>query len=119
MATCYDIRFPAQFQALASDGARVIVVCASWAPGPGKVHQWRTLATARAMDSTAFVVAVDQAATGDPDALGRPTGVGHSMVVDPTGRVLLELGIAPELAFIDLDPAEADVAREALPVLPD
>lgn len=117
VATCYDLRFPEQFIALATDDAAVIVVCASWAPGPDKIHQWRTLATARAMDSTAFVVAVDQATTGDPEEPGRPTGVGHSMVVDPTGRVLLELGPAPQLAFIDLDPGEVYRARAQLPVL--
>lgn len=117
LATCYDIRFPNQFTRLATTGAKVIVVCASWAPGPFKTHQWRTLATARAMDSTAFVVAVDQAAAGDPERRALPTGVGHSIVVDPTGRVLLELGTAPELAFVDIDPAEADTARGALPLL--
>lgn len=116
-ATCYDIRFPGQFTQLAADGAQVIVVCASWAPGPHKIHQWRTLAMARAMDSTAFIVAVDQAAAGDPEEPAQPTGVGHSVVVDPTGQILLELGTAPELAFIDIDPVDAHDAREALPVL--
>lgn len=117
LATCYDIRFPDQFTSLARGGASVIAVCASWAPGPGKVHQWRTLATARAMDSTSYVVAVDQAADGDPDEPGLPTGVGHSMVVDPTGRVLLELGTGPEVALIDLNAELVAETRKALPLL--
>ena len=117
LAICYDIRFPGQFTSLASDGAEVLLVCASWAPGPDKTHQWRTLATARAMDATAFVVAVDQAASGDPEQGGPPTGVGHSLVVDPTGRVLLELGPAPELAFADIDPKTVAAVRARLPVL--
>lgn len=117
LATCYDIRFPDQFTSLARGGASVIAVCASWATGPGKVHQWRTLATARAMDSTSYVVAVDQAADGDPDEPGLPTGVGHSMVVDPTGRVLLELGTGPEVALIDLDAELVAETRKALPLL--
>ena len=117
LAICYDIRFPAQFQSLARAGASVILVSAAWAPGPHKIHQWRSLATARGMDSTAFIVAVDQAAAGDPEVRALPTGVGHSIVVDPTGEVLLELGTADELAVIDIDPAEADAARESLPIL--
>ncbi len=116
LAICYDIRFPALFTQLARLGAEVIVVPASWAPGPNKVHQWRTLAIARAMDSTCFVVACGQARPEGPED-SRPTGVGHSLIVDPTGTVLLELEDGPELALIDLDPAAVAEAREALPVL--
>ncbi|PFG18439.1 putative amidohydrolase [Propionicimonas paludicola] len=116
LATCYDVRFPTLFTSLARGGAELIVLPASWASGPGKLHQWRTLVTARAMDSTSFVVAVDQAA--GPDARpGLATGIGHSMVVSPTGEVLLELGDDPELAFIDLDLAEVPAVRLRLPVL--
>ena len=115
-AICYDIRFPALFTQLARSGAEVIVVPASWAPGPNKVHQWRTLVTARAMDSTCFVVGCGQARpAGAEDS--RPTGVGHSLMVDPLGTVLLELGDEPDLAVIDLDPAEVVAARKVMPVL--
>ena len=117
LAVCYDVRFPTHFIDLALGGATVMVVCASWAPGPGKLHQWRTLTTARAMDSVSFVVAVDQALQGDAEAPGGPTGIGHSMAVDPTGRVLLELGAEPDLAFVDVDPERVAVTRETLPVL--
>lgn len=116
LAICYDLRFPALFSRLARLGAEVIVVPASWAPGPNKVHQWRTLATARAMDSTCFVVACGQARPEESET-ARPTGVGRSLVVDPLGTVLLELGEAPELAIIDLDPADVAAAREVMPVL--
>ena len=117
LGICYDIRFPTHFLELASRGAGIMVVCASWAPGPGKLHQWRTLVTARAMDSTSFVVAVDQAA-GQGDRDGAPTGIGHSMVVDPSGQVLLELGEEPELAIVDIDPERVKAVREALPIIP-
>lgn len=116
LATCYDVRFPALFTALAGLGAEVIVVPASWAPGPHKVHQWRTLATARAMDSTSYVVACGQAVPPDADG-SKPTGVGHSLVVDPYGTVLLELGTEPELAVVDLDLSVVAEARERMPVL--
>lgn len=116
LATCYDVRFPALFTALARRGAQLIVVPASWASGPGKVHQWRTLVTARAMDSTSFVIGVNQAAP--PGATpGSPVGVGHSLVVDPFGTVLLELGDDPELQIVDLDLSQVAGARERLPVI--
>ena len=117
LATCYDVRFPHLFTTLARRGADLILVPASWAPGEDKLHQWRTLVTARAMDATAFVVAVDQALpAASPD--GRtPTGVGHSMVVSPTGRVLLELGDGEEFAIVDLDLDSVAGVRERLPVL--
>ena len=120
LATCYDLRFPEQFKALANQGARVIVVPSSWAPGERKVEQWQTLVTARALDSTSIVVAVDQALppTGDSTAGARkPTGVGHSIVAGPLGETLLELGPEPELAYVDLDVASVAAARDALPVL--
>lgn len=117
LATCYDLRFPDLFTHLARRSAELIVVPTSWAPGDGKLHQLRTLATARAMDSTSFVVMVDQSVP--PAAAGgrAPTGVGHSMVVDPLGDVLLELGEADELAVVDLDLGAVAGVREQLPVL--
>lgn len=121
LATCYDIRFPDQFIALARAGAEVIVVPSSWAPGARKLEQWRALAIARALDSTSIVVAVDQAQPSDEamQAAGprRPTGIGHSMVVGPLGEVLLELDTGPQLAALDVDVSTVAQAREHLPVL--
>lgn len=120
LATCYDIRFPQLFQAHARAGAQVSLVPTSWAPGPGKVEQWRTLAVARALDSTQYVVACAQ---GLPSAAGveapkqAPTGVGHSLIVSPTGEILAEAGEAPELLVADIDPETVDEARQKLPVL--
>lgn len=116
LATCYDIRFPSLFTRLARMGAEVIVVPASWAPGANKLQQWQTLAPARAMDSTCFVVACGQAPPEGP-ADTRPTGVGHSLVVDPFGTVLVELADEPELVVVDLDLARVSAARQAIPVL--
>lgn len=117
LATCYDVRFPNQFTYLATQGADAILLPSSWADGTQKLHQWRTLVTARAMDATAYVIAVDQARPAtDPD--GRtPTGIGHSLAVGPTGTVLIELGSEPELAVIDLDLDSVPAVRERLPVL--
>ncbi len=117
LATCYDVRFPALFTHLAAGGAELIVLPASWAPGEAKLHQWRTLVTARAMDSTCFVVAVDQSVPPVAADERTPTGIGHSLVVDPTGAVLLELGEADEVAVVDLDLGSVAGVRERLPVL--
>jgi predicted amidohydrolase len=89
LATCYDLRFPELFRHLAAEGAAAVLVAASWGAGEGKREQWELLARARALDSTAWVLACGQA---DPAASGldygatAPTGVGHSVVVDPAGR---------------------------------
>ena len=74
VAICYDIRFPEQFINLAKLGAEVIVVPASWQDGPGKLDQWRTLVTARALDSTSFIIAADQARPGGETAAGHDDG---------------------------------------------
>lgn len=120
VATCYDLRFPRLFIRHARAGATVNIVSASWGQGEGKAEQWMTLAQARALDSTTFVVAVDQA---DPASVGRsasgtaPLGVGHSVVVDPLGRIIAKAGEKPELLVVDLDLAAVDAARKQLPVL--
>jgi predicted amidohydrolase len=110
LMTCYDLRFPELARALVSLGADVLVVPAAWVAGPGKVHHWRTLATARAIENTAFVAAV-----GQPG----PRYTGHSMFVDPMGRV------GPEQAVEDgerilggrADRAVLDEARATNPSL--
>ncbi|OZG30167.1 hydrolase [Williamsia sp. 1138] len=118
-ATCYDIRFPMLFTALADGGATLVVVPASWGSGPGKLEQWRTLAAARALDSGCFVAAVGQAVPGDPEVAGSaaPTGIGHSILAGPFGTVHTELGDHPELAVLDLDFGEVERARASIAVL--
>lgn len=93
LTTCYDVRFPALYLALADRGAQLIAVCASWGAGPGKVEQWSLLTRARALDSTTFVAAAGQAdpASSSPGTESEPsstapTGVGHSALISPRGR---------------------------------
>lgn len=116
-ATCYDIRFPALFQRLADLGAAVVVVAASWGAGAGKVEQWTLLARARALDSTSHVVACDQAVPGEALDSPAPRGVGHSLVVAPTGTVTDRLDETPGMLVVDLDTADVETVRAALPVL--
>lgn len=120
LATCYDIRFPQLFQAHARAGAHATLLPASWAAGPGKVEHWRTLAVARALDSTQYVIACGQglpSAAGVTAPEGAPTGVGHSMIISPTGEILAEAGDGPELLVADIDAETVEQARKHLPVL--
>ncbi|KXP11533.1 hydrolase [Tsukamurella pulmonis] len=117
LSTCYDLRFPALYQRLADAGARVILAPASWGDGPGKLDAFTTLARARALDSTTYVVAVDQARPSDPDPGTTPRGVGGSLAVGPDGAVLASAGDAPELVVVDLPLARVDEVRAGLPVL--
>lgn len=119
VATCYDIRFPALFTELARRGADLIAVPASWGAGSGKVHQWQVLATARALDSTAYVAAVGQALPADSEVRGSsaPTGVGHSQITDPFGTVVAAYDSDAHLGVHDIEPRTVAQARTALAVL--
>lgn len=120
LATCYDIRFPGHFVAMAAAGAKVMVVPASWADGPGKLEQWRELTAARALDSTSYLVAGSMARPGSPERYGQadgPTGIGHSVVIGPNGARLAETGYAAQVLTVDIDPNFVDKVRKSLPVL--
>jgi predicted amidohydrolase len=108
LMTCYDLRFPELARALVADGADVIVVPAAWVAGPRKVDHWTTLARARAIENTAYVVGV-----GQPG----PRYTGHSIVVDPLGEVLAEGGEMPETRSVTLDPDVVADARRTNPSL--
>ena len=120
LTTCYDVRFPGLYTALADAGAELVCVCASWGAGPGKVEQWQLLTRARALDATVFVAACGQA---DPASTGRsavgsaPTGVGHSLLVAPDGQVLAGLGAEPGVLMADVDAGAVAAVRRTLPVL--
>jgi len=120
LTTCYDVRFPGLYTALADRGADVICLGASWGAGPGKVDQWRLLTRARALDSTTYLIAAGQA---DPRSVGvsvrssAPTGIGYSAATSPYGATLAELESEPGLLVVDLDLELIKEARAALPVL--
>jgi len=116
VATCYDIRFPELFRALADKGASAVLVSASWGAGAGKKEQWELLVRARALDCTFFVVACGQAYPGDLGVVA-PTGIGYSTVADPFGKVVVQLSEQPSDTIVDLDLDSVARAREVLPVL--
>lgn len=117
VAVCFDVRFPSQFQDLARAGAEVIVLPASWSGGEGKVAQWQLLTAARALDSTAFVVACDQAAPVGNDPGDAPVGVGHSAIIGPTGVRIVEAGEEEEIIYADVDLEHVERVRGVIPVL--
>ncbi|MBO0679291.1 carbon-nitrogen hydrolase family protein [Mycolicibacterium sp. S2-37] len=117
LTTCYDIRFPELYVELARRGAQLITVHASWGAGPGKLDQWALLARARALDTTGFIAAVDQAYPGDEVAASGPTGVGGSLVASAVGEVLVSAGAEPDLLVTDLDFDAARKVRDTIAVL--
>ena len=108
LQTCYDLRFPEVTRVLADAEVDLVLVPADWVPGPGKVHHWRTLLTARAIENTAFIAAAGQIP---------PEGVGTSLILDPVGATLAELGEEGGIAIADLDPARIREVRTANPAL--
>jgi deaminated glutathione amidase len=120
LTTCYDVRFPGLYTALADRGADVICLGASWGAGPGKVDQWRLLTRARALDSTTYLIAAGQADPRSIDVSVRssaPTGIGYSTAISPYGATLAELEAEPGLLLVDLDLELIREARASLPVL--
>ncbi len=119
LAICYDIRFPALFEALGRRACDVIAIPASFTVPTGKAH-WHLLQRARAVEASAFVLSAAQVGHHED---GRET-FGHSLAVDPWGEVLLDMGGACDargghagLAFVDLDPARIAEVRSQLPSL--
>ncbi|MFR9770880.1 carbon-nitrogen hydrolase family protein [Nocardia sp. SC052] len=108
MQTCFDLRFPEGVRRVAAAGAQVLLLPAQWIPGPGKVDQWTTLVRARAIENTVYVAAADQAA---------PRGAGASMIVDPAGAVLAELGDEPGVLTAGIDLAYVSKVRTTNPSL--
>jgi deaminated glutathione amidase len=113
LSICYDLRFAGLYAALSDHGATLFSIPAAFTVPTGEAH-WHVLMRARAIEAGAFVVAAAQVGA---HADGRRT-YGHSLVVDPWGRVLLDMGgEAPGLGFADLDPAAVEEVRSRLPAI--
>lgn len=112
MSVCYDLRFAAQYRALAVRGAEVLLVPSAFTRPTGAAH-WRTLICARAIENQAFVIAAGQCGMHPG---GRETW-GHSLIVGPWGEVLAEAGDAPEVLTAEIDTAQVAELRRRMPVL--
>jgi deaminated glutathione amidase len=112
LSICYDVRFPALYQALSGAGASILSVPAAFTVPTGIAH-WHLLLRARAIENAAFVIAAAQSGLHDD---GRET-YGHSLVVDPWGAVLLDMGKSEGLAYVEIDLTTLDEARARIPVI--
>jgi predicted amidohydrolase len=111
LTICYDLRFPELFQRLSEAGAEVIAVPAAFTVPTGKAH-WQVLMRARAIEAELFIVAAAQAGHHED---GRDT-YGHSLIADPWGELVLEMGGDPGLAFAEIDLARIAEVRSRIPV---
>jgi predicted amidohydrolase len=112
VAICYDLRFPELMRRYFVEGSKVLLLPAEW-PQP-RIHHWRTLVQARAIENQMFVMACN--------CIGDHAGTifgGHSMVVDPWGEVLCEAGEAETILTIKVESDQADEIRTRMPVIND
>jgi deaminated glutathione amidase len=112
LTVCYDLRFPALYRALAEAGATMLAIPSAFTKQTGEAH-WHVLIRTRAIENGCFVFA---AAQGGKHENGRET-YGHSLIVDPWGRILAEGGIEPGVVMAEIDPAEVANARARIPSL--
>jgi predicted amidohydrolase len=112
LTVCYDLRFPELYRILAVRGARLLTVPSAFTATTGRDH-WEVLLRARAIENQAFVLAPGQVGSAPPNY----ESWGHSMVVDPWGRVLAEEPGGEGFVVADLDLAEQERVRAELPSL--
>ena len=112
LTVCYDLRFPALYRALAEAGSSFFAIPSAFTRQTGEAH-WHVLLRARAIENGCFVFA---SAQGGKHESGRET-FGHSLIIDPWGRILAEGGTEPGVVMAEIDPAEVAAARGRIPSL--
>ena len=112
LTICYDLRFPELYRTLVDAGATVFTVPAAFTAVTGAAH-WHTLLRARAIENLAYVIAPGQFGT-HPD--NRET-YGHSLIVDPWGRILAEQASGNCVVMADIEPGSPEQLRESFPAL--
>lgn len=110
--TCYDLRFPELYRLLVDRGAELLVVPAAWPAA--RLDHWRLLTRVRAVENQMVVIACNAGGAQGEVALG-----GHSMVVDPWGRVVAEAGDGEEVLYAEVDTSLVAELRAEFPVLGD
>ncbi len=108
MMICYDIRFPEMSRILTLMGADTFVLPSAWVQGDMKVEHWQTMLRARAIENGCYVVA--------PDQVGN-IYIGHSMVVDPFGKIILDMEEREGVEVVDLNAELVKNVRDKLPLL--
>ena len=110
MATCFDLRFPELFRTMVDKGAEIFLVCAAW-PYP-RLEPWIMFNKVRALENQSFLISANAA------GINRGTQyVGHSMVVDPSGTVVIGAGDEETIIQCHIDPQKVQQERDAFPAL--
>ena len=112
LTICYDLRFPALFERLTEAGAEVVAVPAAFTVPTGRAH-WEVLLRARAIEAGVFVVA---AAPSGQHEDGRHT-YGHSLLVDPGGEIMVDMGDQVGVAFGEVDLGRISEVRQRVPAI--
>ena len=112
IAICYDLRFPELFRQYAVDGAKMIIIPAEWPAA--RVEHWRTLLQARAIENQCYIVA-----TNAVEETGDTVFGGHSMIVDPWGKIVIEGGDSAMLLTAEIELDLVDEVRQRIPVFDD
>jgi predicted amidohydrolase len=105
---CYDLRFPEMSRILTVKGADVLVAPSGWVAGEMKEEHWQTMIKARAIENGSYVVA--------PDQVGN-IYCGRSMVVDPFGVMLVDMGQREGVEVVEIDKSRVQQVRRSLPLL--
>ena len=108
MMICYDLRFPEMARMLALAGANVLIAPSGWVQGDLKLDHWQTMIKARALENGSYVIA--------PGQVGN-IYIGHSLVVDPLGRIVVDLGEKEGMEVVEIDLKLVSETREKLPLL--
>lgn len=109
---CYDIRFPELTRSLVLQGAKLLIVVAEW-PHP-RLHHWRTLLMARAIENQMYVLGCNRIGTS-----GNDTFFGHSMIIDPWGEIVAEGSEVEEIVTGSIDLSTVDEVRSRIPIFSD
>ena len=112
LSICYDLRFPDLYRALSDAGAILFSIPAAFTVPTGEAH-WHVLMRARAIEAGVFVIAAAQAGRHED---GRET-YGHSLVVDPWGTILLDMGGDRGIGFATLELDRVEQVRSRLPAI--
>lgn len=112
MTTCYDLRFPELYRRFVDQGAELVVIPTGWPAA--RIDHWQLLTRARAVENQVFLVGCNQVGTQEGIELA-----GHSVVVDPWGRVVAQAGTGEQVLTVDIDMADVEKTRADFPVLRD
>ena len=112
MTVCYDLRFASLYRALAQNGAQFITIPSAFTRTTGKAH-WHMLVRARAIETGCYIIAPNQCG----HHVDRRASWGHSLIVDPWGKVLADGGAEPGIVYAEIDLSSVERARRMIPAL--